>query len=516
MELNAIKETGAVTGAVTDVLIVGAGPAGLTLTLDLARRGRRVMLVDREEGTFPGSRAKGVQPRTLEVFDDLGVLEAARAAGGPYPPMGVHLGPFTMKPAMMKSSPEEPTTPHPDILLLPQSSTTAILREAVEAHSVRIGFGLGVEKVEQDAQSVTALLSNGERVRSRYLVGADGGGSTVRKSCGIRFEGTTDESDRMIIADGAIDGLSRDRWHVWPHLSRRFVGACPLPGGEQFQIMFKLRPEDPVDLTDRALVTLFDQLVGGSLKLRDITWSSLFRPNVRLAEHYREGRVLICGDAAHVHTPAGAQGLNTGIQDAYNLGWKLGQVLAGAPEVLLDTYEGERRPIAAQVLGRSSELYEGLKRPSLSKIKRGDAERQLSISYYGGPLAPTSAARTTKLRVGDRAPDSLVPGTSARLFDLYRGSHFTLLAFGERADAALPVIDWPADGAELHRHTATKTTVPASAADEAILDAYGVTEDTLVLIRPDGYVGHIATTDFGTCLDSVIAEVAPARRATSP
>jgi 2-polyprenyl-6-methoxyphenol hydroxylase-like FAD-dependent oxidoreductase len=500
-----------------DVLVVGAGPAGLALTLDLARRGVRVRLVDREEGTFPGSRAKGVQPRTLEVFDDLGVLDAAEAAGGVYPPMGLHLGPFTMKWAMQKHRPADPTTPYPNILLLPQSATTAILRHAVEGQSVQVGFGVDVERVDQDARSATAVLSNGEQIRVKYLVGADGGNSTVRKSCGLRFDGATDESDRMIIVDGAIDGLSRDRWHVWPRAGGRFVGACPLPGGDQFQLMIKIRPDDPVDLADTAVAALFDRLVGGSLRLRNITWSSLFRPNVRLAEHYREGRVLLCGDAAHVHTPAGAQGLNTGVQDAYNLGWKLGQVLAGAPAQLLDTYEGERRPVAAQVLGRSTELYEGLKRPRLSKLTRSDDDRQLSISYHGGPLAPTSAARTGTLRVGDRAPDSVLPRPSqrpVRLFDLYRGPHFTLLTFGEQAGAALPDVPWPSGGAPLHRHIGTRRSQAATPADEAVRTAYGITTDTAILIRPDGYIGHIATADWRTCLTAA-ALMIPVDRATT-
>ncbi|MEV6735802.1 FAD-dependent monooxygenase [Streptomyces sp. NPDC051104] len=502
-----------------DVLVVGAGPVGLALTLDLARRGVRVRLVDREEGTFPGSRAKGVQPRTLEVFDDLGVLDAALAAGDRYPPMGLHLGPFSKKWVMQKPLPTDPTTPYPDILLLPQSATTAILRDAVEAHSVQIGFGIGVEGVDQDAQSATALLSNGEQVRVRYLVGADGGSSTVRKSCGLRFEGATDESDRMIIVDGAIDGLSRDRWHVWPRAGGRFVGACPLPGGDQFQLMIKLRPDDPVDLTDPALAALFDRLVGGSLRLRNITWSSLFRPNVRLAEHYCKGRVLLCGDAAHVHTPAGAEGLNTGVQDAYNLGWKLEQVLAGAPEGLLGSYEGERRPVAAQVLGRSTELYEGLKRVRPSKFTRGGEDRQLGISYYGGPLAPTDSGQTVTLRVGDRAPDAFLPHPSSRptrrLFDLYRGPHFTLLAFGEQASVALRDIAWPSRGTKLHRHTATRRAVPVGPAEEALLTAYGITGDTLLLIRPDGYIGHIDTAGWDTRLDSVARRMTPAAQTTT-
>lgn len=484
---------------VTDVIVVGAGPVGLALALDLARRGIAVRLLERSEGTFPGSRAKGVQPRTLEVFDDLGIAAAARAAGAPYPPVGLHLGPFTKTWRMHRSAPETAATPYPDILLLPQYATTALLRAALERLGTAVDFRATAAEVTQDAGSASVTLEDGRRLRARYVVGADGGASTVRKAAGIRFEGDTDESDRMVIADAAVDGLSRDRWHVWPRPGGRTVAACPLPGGDRFQLMFHLAPGDPADLTEPALAALLRRRVGRSLTLRDVTWSSLFRPNVRLAEHYRRGRLLLCGDAAHVHMPAGAQGLNTGVQDAHNLGWKLQQVLAGAPESLLDSYEGERRPVAAHVLGRSTELYEGLRRVRPGKLTRGPDEHQLNLSCSGGPLAPAGGPRTATLRCGDRAPDGPVPASppgapgAPRLFDLYRGPHFTALAFGARAAESLDRLPWPGRGAPLLRHTVLPHTAPRTAEEAGLLGLYGITEDTVVLVRPDGYIGHIAT-----------------------
>jgi 2-polyprenyl-6-methoxyphenol hydroxylase-like FAD-dependent oxidoreductase len=507
----------------TDVLVVGAGPAGLVLALDLARRGVRTHLVEREDGTFPGSRAKGVQPRTLEVFDDLGVSDAIVSAGDVYPPMGVHVGPLRLSWKMYRRRAADAQTPYPNILLLGQSSTTAILRQALVDRPVQVSFGVGVEEVLQENDSATAVLSTGERIRARYVVGADGGGSTVRKSAGLAFSGATDESDRMIVADATIDGLSRDRWHVWPRTGGRFTGACPLPGPTQFQIMIRLHAgEEKPDLSEPALAQRFAKLTGGRYRLHDLTWASVFRPNIRLVEHYRKGRVLLCGDAAHVHTPAGAQGLNTGVQDAYNLGWKLAQVLAGAPDELLDSYEGERRPVAAQVLGRSTELYEGLNRTGLSKLSRSSDDSQLSISYFGGPLAPPGGTRTRTLRVGDRAPDGLLPG-QGRLFDLYRGPHFTLLAFGPKACAALSEVAWPdrvaalssdpvtgqtAVGAALLRHAVSDRTDGGPAAQ--VLAAYGIEGDTQLLIRPDGYIGHIAAADWPASLARATALLAPA------
>ena len=168
--------------------------------------------------------------------------------------------------------------------------------------------------------------------------------------------------------------------------------------------MVKLRPGEDAD-TDPETIERPIHTYAGTRRLAvdAVRWKSVWRPNIRLAHHYRTGRVLLAGDAAHVHPPTGAQGLNTGVQDAYNLGWKLGQVLAGAPDTLLDTYEAERRPIAARVLGLSSELYADTKDRPLAATTRGEEVRQLSLGYRGGPLAPATA--TSGPAAGDRAPE---------------------------------------------------------------------------------------------------------------
>jgi hypothetical protein len=217
-----------------------------------------------------------------------------------------------------------------------------------------------------------------------------------------------------------------------------------------------------------------------------------------------------------VHTPAGAQGLNTGIQDAYNLGWKLSQVLAGAPQELLDTYERERQPIAARVLGLSTRKYNGLGKFDPSSIRRGKDEQQLALNYRGGPLAPAISERTATLQVGDRAPDALLrdrDGKPARLFDVYRGPHFTAVAYGARAARKLKSLTWPSKGARLMR---IAINAGSGCAEQEFTDraasfqtSYGITGDTVLLVRPDGYLASVAAHDMLARTQSTIKALTP-------
>ena len=468
-----------------DVLVVGAGPTGTALAIDLARRGLDIRVLEKDPHAFEGSRAKGVQPRTLEVLDDLGAVDEVLAGGSEYPKLGVHAFRWVVPWRMFPHHEPSTDVPYPNTWLVPQSRTDRALHRRLADLGRHVEFGAELVELTQDAQTVTARLADGEEITARYAVGADGGSSTVRHQLGIGFLGSTDEVERVLLLDAATTGLSRDRWHVWATIK---AGACPLPGGDLFQWMFQLRPDEE---PPAGAAEINQRLRPYGVSVHDIRWQSLFRPNIRLAEAFRRDRVFIAGDAAHVHTPAGAQGLNTGIQDAYNLGWKLAQVLAGADERLLDTYQAERLPIAASDIGLSTKKYEGVARLDPSSIKRGKEVQPLALTYRGGPLAPTDADRTTALRVGDRAPDAELrdaDGERVRLFDAYRGPHFTAIAHGPAAAEALERLDWPTAGAELKRITT------GDAAEFA--RGYGLTGDTLLLIRPDGYVGHIATHDM--------------------
>lgn len=467
MALNNVKD-GAVMAVITDVLVVGAGPTGLTLGCDLARRGVRALIVEQADTLFPGSRGKGLQPRTQEVFDDLGVIEAAEAAGGTYPVGVVWQGGERQGEHRMFDE-REPTqdAPYDRPLMLPQWRTQEILYARLrELGGGEVEFGAALTGLAQDEEGVTARLSDGRTVRAAYAVAADGGRSTVRAALGIGMTGETVDPHPVLVADVRIPALDRDNWHMFPPAADGggFLAICPLSGTADFQLTAQFTDGTAPDTSlegVRKVVAARTHLTAD--EVTEVRWASDFRPRAALADRFREGRVFLAGDAAHVHSPAGGQGLNTSVQDAYNLGWKLGAVLRdGAPAALLDTYEAERLPVAAHMLGLSTRIHRGEER-------RGDATRQLGLGYRDSSLAVETREGLPEeaLRAGDRAPDGPY-GSTGRLFDAFRGPHFTLLAVD--TDVELP----PLDEELVHvRHTGP----------------YAVYGKGLFLVRPDGYVG---------------------------
>jgi 2-polyprenyl-6-methoxyphenol hydroxylase-like FAD-dependent oxidoreductase len=222
------------------VLIVGAGPTGLTLALDLLRRGISCRLVEAAETPFTGSRGKGLQPRTLEIFDNLGIIEPILAAGGHYPKMRIHLGPLSIRMGSLGSSkPATESIPYPNLWMVPQSRTEAILRERQHALSGRVEFNCAITNVQQNQDGVDATFLNGETMRVDYVVGCDGGRSTVPKMLGLKLEGEAIDEKPMIVADVEIDGLDRSDWHIWPFVKGGVIGLCPLPNTSLFQLTAK-------------------------------------------------------------------------------------------------------------------------------------------------------------------------------------------------------------------------------------------------------------------------------------
>ena len=500
------------------VLIVGAGPTGLTLACELARHGVSFRLIEATPGPQPGSRGKGLQPRTLEVFDDLGIVDRVLADGRMAMPIRSTApdGRVTLSGAEPPSA--GPDTPYPASLITPQWRTEETLRRRLAELGGTVEFGTALAGFEQSAEAVSALVVKGgqtETVTAGWLIGCDGGHSIVRRRAGVAFEGETREEIRMIVADVEVDGLDRDAWHMWRH-AEGLVNLCPLPSTDAFQYQATIAPGQDGELSVATMQAILERRSGRTdIRLHEPQWTSLWRANIRLADRYRQGRVFLAGDAAHIHSPAGGQGMNTGIQDAHNLGWKLAAVARGASPALLDSYEAERRPVAAGVLALSNALLDRVIEQQGIPIRRDASTTQLGIGYRGSALADDDRDESAPLRAGDRAPDATGLTTvdgERRLFDLTRGGRFTLLSFGASPAVEHPLLDLrtlPVVG---------QPTGPDDVADTAghLADAYGPTDRTLVLIRPDGYVALISDAGDASAVSRYLAAIGETGTAQAP
>jgi 2-polyprenyl-6-methoxyphenol hydroxylase-like FAD-dependent oxidoreductase len=496
----------------TDVLICGGGAAGLTLAIDLARRGVAFRLIDKIEGPFPGSRGKGIQPRSQEVFEDLGVIDQMWARGGLYPPTRTYRDGGSVDEPMMEQGDPTPAEPYVRPLMLPQNLTECVLRERLAEFGHAPEFGCEMIGFEQDAEGVRVRLSKAgaeEILSVRYLVGADGGRSFVRHALAIDFPGKM-MPVRAIVADLVLEGLNRDAWRRWGRDLGQ-ISLCPLAGTDLIQLQAPVSLDADADISDAEIAAMIAERTGRSdLVLKSVVWRSVYSMSARLADRYRVGRVFLAGDAAHIHPPTGGQGLNTSVQDAYNLGWKLAAVLGGAPETLLDSYEAERRPIAAEMLGMATSLLKAAH--ERGDMRRGRETHQLDLGYEGSALCLELRAGERPLRPGDRAPDapcSDADGRVVRLFDVFAGPHWTLLVQGGPAPSITTrpglkqvIIGLGGDLADSGGHFG---------------DAYGLAPGQWMMIRPDGYVGAAGGGGDAAALQAYLAGVGlvPARAEAS-
>ncbi len=509
-----------------DVLVVGAGPVGLTMACELARHGVRCRIVDRLAGALPYCRAIGVTPRTLEVWDDMGIaremidaglwIDGLRSILHGHPSSDAHLD-LTDLPYSQ--------------LGLPQYETERLLARHLGRYGIAVERGTGLQALDQDDSGAVVQLKKqdgrAEEARFRYVVGCDGAHSTVRHALGIAFEG--DAYPAMFMLGDVHIG-----WDLPRGMALRAVRpvadappemfiAIPLPeagryrvsmlapavlaadGGSDHGIQSEVRGPGLADIQAIADGLLPADHLSKRPRLSDLRWSSMFRISMRLAQAYRRGRVFIAGDAAHIHPPTGGQGMNTGIQDAYNLAWKLKLVLDGtAGERLLDSYEAERRPVGAEVVARTraaSEAYGREKGHAPDRL----ADTQVLVSYRdtgwvrndGGP-PPTEPA------AGDRAPDAgglrrHGVGFPVRLFDILRGTeHVLVVHLGERDAADLSILArellarCPLPLRVVGIHGGGVAEQPDVAlyhdASGSFAQAFGA-PPAAFLVRPDGYVG---------------------------
>lgn len=513
----------------SSVLIVGAGPTGLTLALTLQRHGIAARVIDKLEHPADLSKALAVWPASLEVLAGLGMHDAFAQAGAPL--RAVTFGDGAKKLAHVDMG-EGIDSAYPQPILLPQSKTEAILRAQYLGAGGTIERGVELLSLDEDADAVSATLRHPdgreETTGVAWLVGADGARSTVRRVLGIEFEGYT-EPALFLLGDVRIDGADLDQrsihigWHdggtialfpfedgVWRIIvERKGSERKPGEGGGQ-------EHQEDAPATLEELQQAIDRHGPPGARLSQPGWLSSFRTNERLAARYRSARVFLAGDAAHIHTPAGGQGMNTGIQDAFNLGWKLAYVLQGRGDArtLIDSYEAERRPVAHQVIDHASRLmHAGMSGNPVVRFVRDLAVSVLDrvpalqtrlrtemseteITYREGPLVALGGHSRHVARgfPGTRARDlhwtDATNGAPRTLWPLLCEGRHTLVTFGE-AEAIVGRVLPFADAVQVIKLDATGE--PAS--------RYGFDAPGYVLIRPDqvvavrGSVGDVDSLD---------------------
>lgn len=336
-----------------DVIVAGGGPTGMLLASELRLHGVDVLVLERRERPTEQVRSLGLHVRSIEVVDQRGLLERFLAHGQRYP-----LGGYGYFAGIDKPAPEELDTTHPYVLGIPQPTTERLLAERATELGAEVRRGCELVGLSQDERGVSAELAGGAALRARYLVGCDGGRSTVRERLGVGFPGEPARAETLLgemAVTEAPESVAATVAEV-RRTQKRF-GVGPSPGSPEPGLYRVVVPAEGV-AEDRSVPPTLEEFrhqlrvfAGTDFGVHAPRWLSRFGDATRQAERYRVGRVLLAGDAAHVHPPQGGQGLNLGIQDAFNLGWKLAAEVAGrAPAGLLDSYHAERHPVAAEVL----------------------------------------------------------------------------------------------------------------------------------------------------------------------
>ena len=421
-----------------DVLVVGAGPTGLTAACEALRHGLSVRIVDRKQGRSTYSKALVTHARTLEVFETMGVADAMLAEGVPFAALNAHTGPQRRAVRLDLLGLPWGDTAYPFWLSIPQYATEHILEEHLKNLGGAVEWGTSLDEVHNRGDHVEALVENDggtEAVTARWLVGCDGGRSRVRDQIGLRLK-RRDAGATFVLADvKSTLSMVEDEGYVYL-APQGLLLIVPMPEPGRWRIIAHV-PTPPTDSQLTVDTAFLDDMIrqrsGLEFGSHDIVWTSQFNLSHGLAEHYRRGRVFLAGDAAHIHSPVGGQGLNTGVQDAHNLLWKLAMADCSGShaEKLLDSYEAERRHTARsmvtgvarvtaalttrrsvirRVLGRVAPWI--LSRPTV-QAKLGRTAGMLELAYSNGSLATAAGAggrlANPELRAGGRLYGKLSP-----------------------------------------------------------------------------------------------------------
>jgi 2-polyprenyl-6-methoxyphenol hydroxylase-like FAD-dependent oxidoreductase len=510
----------------TPILVVGAGPTGLTMACELARHGAPVRIIDKLPGIVPWCRATGVHARSLEIFQDLGVADAFVDEGQKV--LGVSQ--FANGKRFLHARFAAVDSPYPFTVAIGQNRTEQILEELLNRLGVEVERETELVGTRErlDGLDVSLRRADGseELCATPWLVACDGAHSTVRHLNRQHFPGEMDPHT-FIIADVVFDApLARDEWYAW--LSDRGVFlSFPLPAGRS--LLGGTLPPGCGDRTAPPTIAEIQTLVdeqgpGSGARVRDPRWLSCFHVHYRHTRHYRHGRTLLAGDAAHVHSFLGGLGMNTGIQDAYNLAWKLALVTRGcAPLSLLDSYEKERWAVAEDVVSQTramTDALEGfgaldeaqrerlLRQAAVPEAERMDMARhgeELDLDYRKSPICSEHVGRhgfEAGPHAGAQAvdvPGLRLAGRRTSLFELLRGPKHGLLLFPGRDPTVASLAELAGSLHALFGDVIDVFRVDAHGCpgargledpDRALRHRYGATGECLYLIRPDGYVGY--------------------------
>ena len=504
-----------------DVLIIGAGPTGLVAAIDARRHGLSVRIVDQSPQRSPHSKALVLHSRSLEVLDDLGCVAAVLQAGREFRALNIvaegrPVGRVEFRQLAWGDA------PYPMWLAIPQSETERCLEERLNALGTTVERQTTLRSLRQGPRGVEADLERAdgavESCRAAWLVGCDGARSDVRRALGVALEGET-SGEVFLLADVAMESLLVDGegYNVLAREGVLFIVPMPTPG--RVRLIAHLpdaRPDDPPDIDLPMLQQLVDTRTGLRTTLSSLGWTSVFSPKHFIARSLRVGRVFLAGDAAHIHSPVGGQGLNTGIQDGYNLIWKLDLVHRGlAAPTLLDTYQEERHPVGERMIrgvrratwamtirARPLQLVRGWVAGVLLGLARvrnrmGAQIGMLQLRYPASLATAAEPLSAGSPRPGERAAQQAsTPALTERL----RGTHHTLLlldglheSLTEReAQAATAVArTFAADAVEVVwvRREASSDATNLPDPDGAIRRAFGAHRPVAVWVRPDKYVG---------------------------
>jgi len=494
----------------TDVLVVGAGPTGLALATQLIRHGIDFIVIDKKDGTTPYSKAIGVQARTLEIYDQIGLADDLVARGWIANKVRlVENG--EIRGQIDLSEFGKGMSAFPFLLLVEQGKHEAMLYDHIRASGGDITWQTELVKVSQTDEGVTADVKNAsgqyDTIEAKYAVGCDGAHSLVRHSLGIDFGGSTFERI-FYVADVDIDwAYEHDALHV--NLGENTLTAFfPMVGDRRWRIVGTF-PEGEKSEEGNILFDEIEKQVTADTKLKfDITnvnWFSTYKVHSRHVNKFSEGHCFLAGDSAHIHTPAGAQGMNTGIQDGYNLAWKLAQVLkANAGAKLLDTYNEERLPNAHRLLQTTDRFFALAASdepvttffrqhifPYIANLALNiDAVKrfvfplisQIGINYRNSSL---SSGDGFNVRAGDRMPYFEVEGAS--IYDRLREPHFHIVNFYDGVKTIPPL---STESLESWNGQIDSTTVSLY---PQISDVFGSRQSFYVLLRPDNYIGLISS-----------------------